>query len=632
MPNKLWLALVIFPLLLSHVYAQDKRALFYLDQGEREFKLRKYPEALSNFEKYFQRDSSSQLAHLRTAQIYESFRNTKKATEFYKKTIKFDTAKVHHPQAYMYLGMRALENSSYEESKKYLTIAQENTNKNAQAYQQILKELKKVDLGLKAMANPLNITPKRLPSVVNAKRKQYFPVLTADGNTLIFTAEELQKDNSEEFEENIYISKKINGEWQTPEEISENINTPFNEGTCSITADGKIMVFTACESSRKSFGSCDLFITRKEGDQWSEPENMGPFVNSQYWDSQPSLSPDGSQIFFSSDRPFGVGKKDLWMSELDDNGKWKRAVNLGSKINTPLDEVSPFVHANGQTLFYSSNGREGLGKHDIYMTNIAKDFSSESINLGYPINTNGDESGLFISANGETAFYSVQKKDSINIYEFQVPQELSTQFDKIYYIKGFIRDSKDNKPLYSTIEVVNSTSGDRISKFLSDPITGDYMTVLPQEGEYLMYIETPGYFFKSIKFDFKEGRENKELDVSLSKIEKQSKETLNNIFFDTGSAKLRSDSDVELRKLTEMLKRNSKLTVEISGHTDDVGNDKANLELSNQRAKAVVDYLKQNGIAENRLISIGYGETQPKVTNSSETNRQLNRRIELKIL
>ena len=158
------------------------------------------------------------------------------------------------------------------------------------------------------------------------------------------------------------------------------------------------------------------------------------------------------------------------------------------------------------------------------------------------------------------------------------------------------------------------------------------MTVLPQEGEYLMYVETPGYFFKSLKFDFKEGRENMELDINLSKIEKQSKETLNNIFFDTGSAKLRPDSDVELKKLTEMLKRNAKLAVEISGHTDDVGNDKANLDLSNLRAKAVVDYLKQNGIQESRLVAIGYGETQPKVKNDSETNRQLNRRIELKIL
>lgn len=630
MPNKLWLALVLL-LVINNAFAQDKRALFYLDQGEREFKLRKYAEALSNFEKYFQRDSSSQLAHLRTAQIYDSFRNTKKAVEFYKKTIKFDTLKVNYPQAYMYLGSRALEESDYESAKNYLTKAQESTNKNAQAYQQILKQLKKADLGIKAMANPLNITPERLPEMVNAKRKQYFPVLTADGNTLIFTAEVPQKSNPQEFEENIYISKKVNGEWQKPEEIAENINTQFNEGTCSISADGKIMVFTSCEG-RKSFGSCDLFITKREGDKWTDPENMGPYVNSQYWDSQPSLSPDGSQIYFSSDRPFGVGKKDLWMSELDANGKWKRAINLGPKINTTLDEVSPFVHANGQSLFYSSNGREGLGKHDIYMTNIAKGFSAESINLGYPINTVGDESGLFISANGETALYSVQKKDSVAIFQFSVPKELSSQFDKIYYIKGYIRDTKDKKPLYSSIEVLDSKSGERISKFLSDPVTGDYMTVLPQEGEYLMYVETPGYFFKSLKFDFKEGRENMELDINLSKIEKQSIETLNNIFFDTGSAKLRPDSDVELKKLTEMLKRNAKLAVEISGHTDDVGNDKANLDLSNLRAKAVVDYLKQNGIQESRLVAIGYGETQPKVKNDSETNRQLNRRIELKIL
>lgn len=599
--------------------------MFYLDQGEKEFKLRKYNEALGNFEKYFQRDSSRQLAYYRTAQIYESFRNTGKAVEFYQQTIRFDTAKVNYPGAYMYLGARALDDNRFEEAKKYLTTALENTNKNAMAYQQIQKQIRRADAGMKAMANPLNIRPEKLTATINARQKQYFPVLTADGNTLIFTAITRNED------EDLYLSRKVNGAWESPVSIASNINTPNNEGTCSISADGKIMVFTSCEG-RRSFGSCDLFITRREGDSWTEPENMGPFVNSPYWDSQPSLSPDGSRLFFSSDRPYGVGKKDLWMSTMDEEGKWSRAVNLGSGINTPENEVSPFVHANGTSLFYSSNGREGLGNHDIYMTSIRDNFGAESVNLGYPINTSGDESGLFISADGKSAFYSKQEGDQTYIYEFQVPKELASRFDRIYYIKGYIKDVKTQKPLYSTVELVNSRTGERVSRFLSDPITGDYMSVLPEEGQYIMYIETPGYFFKSLKFDFKQGNEDQELDIHLTRIEKETKETLENIFFDTGSAQLRSESDIELKKLTEMLKRNPKLTVEISGHTDDVGNDKTNLELSNRRADAVVDYLKAKGISAERLVAKGYGETQPKVKNDSEANRQLNRRIELKVL
>lgn len=624
MARQVWVFLFL-SLAFTPAFTQDKRALFYLDQGEKEFKLRKYNEALLNFEKYFQRDSSRQLAFYRAAQIYESFRNTARAVEFYQKTIRFDTTKVNYPAAYMYLGSRALEDSRYEEAKEYLTTALENTNKNALAYQQIQKQIRRADTGMKAMANPLNIIPEKLTTTVNARQKQYFPVLTADGNTLIFTAITRNED------EDLYVSRKVNGNWESPVPIAENINTPNNEGTCSISADGKIMVFTSCEG-RKSYGSCDLFITRREGDHWTEPENMGPFVNSPYWDSQPSLSPDGSRLFFSSDRPYGIGKKDLWMSTMEEDGKWSRAINLGAGINTPENEVSPFVHANGTSLFYSSNGREGLGNHDIYMTSIQENFTAESVNLGYPINTPGDESGLFISADGQSAFYSKQEGDQTFIYEFRVPRELASQFDRIYYIKGYIKDQKTGKPLYSTIELVNSRTGERVSRFLSDPVTGDYMSTLPEEGQYIMYVETPGYFFKSLKFDFKQGNENQELDIHLNKIEKETRETLDNIFFDTGSAELRNESDIELGKLTEMLKRNPKLTVEISGHTDDVGNDMANLELSNRRAGAVVTYLKSKGVSPDRLVAKGYGESQPKVKNDSEANRQLNRRIELKVL
>jgi outer membrane protein OmpA-like peptidoglycan-associated protein len=450
-------------------------------------------------------------------------------------------------------------------------------------------------------------------------------VLTADGNTLIFTA------ITDSHDEDLFISQWKDGAWETPTPISAAINTPNNEGTCTISADGKIMVFTSCEG-RRSYGSCDLFITRKEGDRWTEPENLGPQVNSPYWDSQPSLSPDGSKLFFSSDRPYGIGKKDLWMSTVNGEGKWSKASNLGPQINTPENEVSPFVHANGMSLFYSSNGREGLGNHDIYMTNIKAGFTAESYNLGYPINTPGDESGLFIAANGKSALYSKQEGDNTYIYAFDVPLELSSRFERIYYIKGFIRDAKTQAPLYSSLELVNSKNGEKVSRFLSDPVTGDYMSIIPEEGEYMLYVETPGYFFKSLKIDFKEGKVDQEMDIRLSKIEKETKETLDNIFFDTGSSALRPESDIELDKLLKMLRENPKLQVEISGHTDDVGNDKSNHSLSVARAQSVVQYLQNKGVDPSRLVAIGYGESQPKVKNDSEQNRQLNRRIELKVL
>lgn len=615
----------IFILLSSCGFAQDKKALFYLSQGEKEFKLRKYPEALDYFDLYFERDSSSQMAYIRTAQIYESLKNNEKATFYYKKGIAFDSSKVNYPAAYMFLASRAMEKGEYRDAKKYLEVAAANVNKVSMAYRQIQKQISTCDFALQNLQSSQDIRPEKLPETINAGKNQYLPVLTADGQTLIFT---LRKENDDE---DLMVSTKNNGVWTSPKSISENINTPNREGTCSISVDGKIMVFTSCEG-RDSFGSCDLYISKKEGEKWSKPKNLGPKVNSQYWDSQPSLSPDGSTLFFSSDRPQGYGKKDLWMCKMDENGEWQRAYNLGSKINTPADEISPFIHANGSTLFYSSNGKLGMGNQDIFMTDIKNGFGAESVNLGSPINTINNESGMFISADGKTAMYSVPTAENTYIYQFEVPQKLLQQFERIFYLKGFVKSEKEDSPLYASLELVNNKTGERISKFFSDPVTGDYMSVIPSEGEYLLYIEAKGYFFKSIKFKFSEDAENQILDIQLRKIEKEGKVALNNIYFDTGSAELREDSNIELKKLTEMMKRNAKIKLEISGHTDDIGNDKANLTLSSQRAAAVADFLKKNGIPAERLVAIGFGETQPIVKNTSETNRQQNRRIEMKVL
>ena len=615
----------IFLFISISVLAQDKKTLMFFEKGKKEFMERKYETALSNFEKYLEKDSSKIEAYFRIGQIHESFRNQKKATEYYLKLIEKDTTGVSFVQAYTYLGSRALENHRFEEAKKYLIISLNNTNKNSIVYQQIQKQLKTCDFGIQAIAKPLNIKPEPLIDVLNFKNKQYFPVLTADNSSIIFTARNDLED------ENIYFSENKNNTWSKPISISNEINTPYNEGTCSISADGKIMVFTSCEG-RDSFGSCDLFITKKEGDKWTTPQNLGPNINSNFWDSQPSLSSDGSKLFFSSERPLGLGKKDIWMSELDEKGNWKKAVNLGKNINTSYDEVSPFIHANGYSLFFSSNGKEGMGKFDIYLTSIKRGFVGEVLNMGYPINTGDDELSLFISADGKKAFYSVDKNEKVSLYQFSIPTELSDKIDRTHYLKGFVLDQKTQKPLYTTIELVDIQTGEKISKFLSDPITGDYMAILPGDGEYVLYVETPNYFFKSLKFDFSKDDEGKRLDILLTKIEKETKEVLENIFFDSGSAVLRKESDIELKKLKELLQKNASLRVEISGHTDDIGNDITNKELSKKRAMAVVEFLKNQGIVSDRIVAIGYGEAQPKVKNDSEANRQLNRRIELKFL
>lgn len=618
--------LIISVLLFSFcAKAQDKKALIIFEKAKKEFSERKFESATESFKKYLEKDSTKTEAYFKLGQLYETFRNVDLASKFYKKFISKDTTKLGFIQAYTYLGSRALENNRFDEAKQYFQISLLYTNKNSMVYQQIQKQLRTAEFGVVALANPLKIKPLPLPASINFKSKQYFPVLTADNSTIIFTARNDTDD------ENIFISKFINGDWQPPVSISPEINSPYHEGTCSISADGKIMVFTSCDG-RETKGSCDLYISKKEGDAWSKPENMGININSNFWDSQPSLSSDGSKLYFSSERPGGIGKKDIWMSELDDKAKWKKAVNLGKIINTPSDDVSPFIHANGQALFFASNGKEGMGKFDIYMALLQKEGFSETMNLGYPINTSADESSLFITADGKQAFYSVDDNQTVKLYSFDMPDKLSEKINKIYYVKGFVIDNTTQKPLYASLELIDRRSGVKISKFQSDPITGDYMAILPGDGQYVLYVETPNYFFKSINFDYTNNKTSRELEISLSKIEKEKKTILENIFFDSGSAILRQDSNIELQKLKLLLVQNKTLKVEISGHTDDIGNEKINLELSNNRAKAVVNYLINEGIVKDRIIAKGFGKSQPKVKNDSEANRQLNRRIEMKIL
>ncbi len=622
---KIFFLLIIMFGIIIPAKSQDKKALISFEKGQKDFSERNYQSALNHYNKYLEKDSSKTVALFRIGQIYESFRNKEKAIEYYKKVIEKDSNIVAYLPAYTYLGSRALDRGDFAEAKKWLDISQKNSNKNSVLYQQILRQQKTAEFGILALANPLNIKPEPLPSEVNHKKKQYFPVLTADNNTLIFTSLNEGED------ENIYSSTKTENKWSKPVSISTNINTPGNEGTCSISADGKIMVFTSCEG-RKSFGSCDLYISKKENNVWSAPENLGAAVNSDYWDSQPSLSSDGSKLFFSSERPFGQGRKDIWMSSLDPAGKWTKAVNLGKEINTAYDEVSPFIHANGTSLFFSSNGREGMGSFDIFMSNMNPKGFGEIINLGYPINTTSDEISLFISADGLKAFYSVDKNQDIQLYSFDIPEQLSKKINKTYYIKGYVLENGNQKPLYASLELIDQRSGAKLSKFMSDPITGDYMAILPGDGKYILYVETPEHFYKSLVFDFTKDKSNPELNIELSKIEKQKIATLENIYFDSGSATLRPESNIELNKLKELLEKNKALKTEISGHTDDVGNDATNLELSKKRAASVLAYLQSAGISPDRLISVGYGETKPKVKNISEPNRQINRRIEFKFL
>ena len=476
---------------------------------------------------------------------------------------------------------------------------------------------------------------KELSDTVNAFVMQYFPVLTADQQQLIFTRRTGGGANDDE---DLVLSKKdLRGRWTEPESLSKNINTKLNEGTCTISADGRKLIFTSC-IGRQGYGSCDLFQSLRIGDEWTEPKNLGPLVNSAEWESQPSLSADGRTLYFVSDRRGGAGRRDIWVTSLNENGQWTRARNVGKPVNTQYDEISPFIHANNRVLYFASNGLIGFGGYDIFFSE--RDSSSSWANpknLGSPVNNHEDQFSLFITADGKKGYYSHEEikeggYTSSRIYEMDIPEENQIRY-KSNYVKGIVRDKKTRQPLAATVELINLENNETESLVSSDSISGAYLIVLTQGAEYALYVNKKAYLFRSLNFNYSALKDYEPivLDIDLEKAVEGSTAVLQNIFFDVDKYDLKEKSLTELQKILRFLKENPSFKVEVSGHTDNVGGDAYNLQLSQRRAQAVFNYLVENGIDARRLSPKGYGAAKPLAQNTSEEGRQQNRRIEFKL-
>ncbi len=633
--------------------AQSKKAVDLYAQGLRLFNERKVNDAIPFFEQAL-KDSPAYLdAQVRLGQAYEFTRRPELALSAYKTAIGVQGSQP-TPEAGSAAGARALAYQGsiqillklgrYSEALPLLeTFARNFAPESAKARQ--LQRLTAIaQFGQEAVQHPVSVNPKPLSESLKIGESQYFPVLTADEQTLVFTMLKPEGD------EDLMTATRTEAGWQTPTPLSANINTPDNEGTASLSADGRLLVFTACQSgrSRQGFGSCDLYSSQKTGDVWSIPQNLGPVINTRDYESQPSLSADGRELYFVSNRPGGLGQRDIWRSTRDASGNWTQPVNLGKPVNTPLNEASPFVHANGQSLFFASEGHIGLGGYDLFLSRYRPDSLKSGwtvpTNLGYPINTSEDQASLFVSANGTRAYYSFEEqKEGVSqksrIYTFDLPAVLREQVRPVNYLKGLITDARTSKPLIATLDLIDVRTNQSLSRIASDAQSGQYVAVLPAGGEYALYISAPGYLFKSLSFNYTDRTSSEtgmgqgvSLDAGLEPIGATSKETLNNLFFESGRYELSGKSLTELERLAEFLKANPTTQIEIAGHTDDRGDPAANLELSRKRAQSVISYLARMGIAPARLKAIGYGKTRPAVKGTTDEARQRNRRIEWRVL
>ena len=592
-----------------------------------------YREALFLLDQAIEKDKNFSEAYFRQAIIYKSQRNYPKSTELYLKGLSI-TQDQKKQKAYFYeLGENYLLEGDYEKSLQFLDRYLDAEILNKPRIDQATLWKRNVQYALRNKKISSQFQPHQLSDTVNAFAMQYFPVLTADEQELIFTR---RTGGGQEDDEDLVVCKKdAKGKWQKPVSISPNINSPLNEGTCTISADGRQLIFTSC-IGRRGFGSCDLFESRKIGEEWTRPVNLGPEINSAAWESQPSLSADGRTLFFVSDRRGGIGNKDLYISYKLEENKWSKAENLGPKINTPYEEISPFIHVNGRTLFFASNGKAGFGGYDIYRSERENGEWTEPANFGFPVNNHEDQFSLFITADGQHGFYSHednQKVNSSEIFEITVPEELQLRY-KSNYVKGMVRDKKTKLPLKARVELFNINKNELTSFVDSDSVSGEYLMVLTQGADYGLYVSRPGYLFQSLNFNY-EIQENLvpvALDVFLEPVETGASAVLNNLFFDFGKYELKDKSITELDKALRFLNDNPKVRVEISGHTDNVGTAAANLQLSLKRAQSVATYLIAHGIASGRIIQKGYGADKPLKPNDTEENKQINRRIEFRVV
>lgn len=503
-----------------------------------------------------------------------------------------------------------------------------------------------------ALKNPVPFNPKSLDTTVNTKNSEYLPALTADGETLIYTALLPARPMPQE---DFYISQKKDSIWQKGVEMTA-LNTDENEGAHCISADGRVLIFTGCNRP-DGLGNCDLYISILTNGAWSKPKNMGSTVNSARWEGQPTLSADGQALYFSSDRAGGRGGKDIWVSCRNTKGYWAVPEVLDSIVNTAWDEQTPFMHPDGQTLYFTSDGHAGMGGNDIFLTRKdAKGLWTMPKNLGYPINTKGYEAALTVSLDGKTAYFSKNiapagGKANYDIFSFELDPSIRPQ--PVTYVRATVRDAITKQPLLAKLELTDVITNKPCGVGKTNE-QGIFLICLPYGKKYALNVSKDQFLFQSEHFNLTEIRSATkpfELEIFLVPLPSPTATTpnqpnptatsipaigqaviLKNVFFETGLATLRSESHFELNRLKEMLENNHALKIQIQGHTDNVGADVANQTLSEQRAKVVYDYLIQKGIVANRLTYKGFGATQPITDNQTAEGKQQNRRTAFMIV
>lgn len=572
------------------------------------------------------------------------------------------------PDLLFWLGWTYHLNSKWDDAiKNYQLYLNSGNKKNPAETEDIKKKIEECNNGKKFSATPERVFVDNLGANINSSYPEYGPSISTDEEMIIFTARRdnstggKREENDGGFYEDLYVSNKQAGKWQSAKLLSKNVNTDSHDAAAGLSPDGsKLYVY---RHSGRDGG--DLYETVLFGADWEPPIHMNKNINTKYHESSVSLSFDGKRLYFVSDKESGLGDRDIYYSDMDVKGEWGPSKSIGPIINTKFSEEAVFMHPDGVTLYFSSKGHNSMGGYDIFKSTLVNGAWTTPVNLGYPINGPDDDVFFVISGSGNRAYFASSKtggygeKDLYKI-TFLGPEKmplLNTQDQlmsmianpvsnlktenavtiasaKLTILKGVVTDAKTSAPLESSIDLIDNDLNVVLATFKSNSTTGKYLVTLPSGKNYGIAVKREGYLFHSENFNLPNDMAYQEFtkNVALKKVEVGNTIVLKNIFFDFDKYTLRPQSGNELERLSKLLNDNPTLKIEIGSHTDNRGSDDYNLKLSGNRSKTVVDYLISKGFSASRLVPKGYGESKPIDSNDTEDGRQNNRRTEFKIL
>jgi outer membrane protein OmpA-like peptidoglycan-associated protein len=509
--------------------------------------------------------------------------------------------------------------------------------------------------GRALMAMPVNARVENMGAGINTPQADYGAVMNADASMLFFTsrrpatADDRVNKVTGDFFEDVYVSRRSDAGWSAAERLPSPVNTPGNDASVGLFNDGRTMLIY-----RDHEGSGDLYESRRSGALWSEPLLLGANVNTESHESSAWYSFDRQWLYFVSERPEdNVGGQDIYRSRWDAvRGEWGVAENLGPQVNTIHDEEGIVVHPDGRTIYFSSKGHNSMGGFDVFRSTLVDGRWTKAENMGSPINSPDDDLFFVLSADGTNGYLSSYRAEGLgedDLYAVRFMPDpaavgeatasatgTASPVEELLtvLIKGRIRSLQFLNGMEADIELMDLSDASLAARFKSDAVTGEYMVAVPAGKSYAMYIKADGFLIRSENITVPEGSRglSMDLDVELMPLEAGKQEVMRNLFFATASAELQPASIAELEQLKDLLVRNGSLRIQISGHTDTDGSAELNQTLSEARANAVREHLIGKGIPADRLTAVGHGASKPVAANDSDANKALNRRTEITVL